>query len=441
MLSAALSRFYSDAAETDPYTSVDYNLGFDVTHYALDLTYRVEPNALSGEATLSITVADDPIDRFTLDLALVARRVETKGGPRVAKFRVSGGKLRIQLADAAPAGSQFTLTIKYGGNPRPIESPWGEIGWEETESGSLVASQPNGAPSWFPCDDTPCAKATYDMTLTVDNPFTVVANGELVSRRTAGASASRWHFSATEPMATYLVTVQIGEFATLRLGRNTTAFAPAELLPQVEREFAHQQDMLDFFEQTFGDYPFDDYRVVITSDDLEIPLEAQGLSIFGANHVRSEGVFQRLIAHELAHQWFGNSVGIGEWRDIWLNEGFACYCEWLWAEHAGGISAHAAARNHYGVLARKRKDLLLADPGTQDMFDDRVYKRGALTIHAVRRALGDDAFFRAVRDYVAAGRHSVVTPEDLISRWQAEDDVDNLVDAWLNHTALPKFPT
>lgn len=441
----------SKPATRDPYTGVDYNFGFTLTHYDLDLTYRVEPNLLSGTATLTITT--DPreeISQLTLDLAgnLVARRVTAQAAPRIVKHRQSGGKLRVTFAQPLAPATTFQLTIRYGGNPRPLHTPWGLIGWEETESGSLVASQPNGAPSWFPCDDTPSQKATFDLTITADNPFTVIASGQLVDKKSAGSASTRWHYRADSPLATYLATVQVGEFIQVPLGPTTAAWAPAHLRPAVADEFAQQQQMLDFFSATFGDYPFPDYRVVVTADELEIPLEAQGVSIFGANHITGNHTFERLIAHELAHQWFGNSTGLRHWGDIWLNEGFACYAEWLWAEHASARSAHDIARSHYSVLARKRQDVLLRDPGTRDMFDDRVYKRGALAVHAMRRLLGDAPFFHAIRSYLAAARHSTVTPADLFAQFHAvadaagttRADIDALLSAWLDSPVLPKFP-
>ncbi|MDO5031897.1 M1 family metallopeptidase [Corynebacterium sp.] len=449
LLSTALSHVASLAgkpAQTrDAYTGVEFNLGFEVSHYELDLTYRVEPNLLQGEAVLHLTALED-LDRLTLDLggAMVPRRITAKHAPRVAKFRQSGGKLRLSFAETVEEGTEFTLHIRYGGTPRPLRTVWGEIGWEETESGALVASQPNGAPSWFPCDDTPGEKATYDIRITADDPFTVISNGTLVSKKKASGSTTRWHYRTQHPMATYLATVQVGEFTTMPLGRNTTAWAPADLQYNVLEEFARQQEMLDFLSSLFGPYPFPDYQVVITEDELEIPLEAQGLSIFGSNHVQGDHRFERLIAHELSHQWFGNSVGLKEWKDIWLNEGFACYSEWLWHEHAHGVPAHNSAHAHYQVLARKKQDIIIGDPGARDMFDDRVYKRGALTVHALRRLLGDAPFFHAVRGYLAAAQHSVVTPESLISRMREAatnpQDVDELLTQWLEQPELPRFP-
>ncbi len=438
-----------NSSNRDAYTGVEFNYGFKVAHYNLELTYRVEPNLLQGEATLSVVTADEPIKQMTLDLAgnMVARRVISRHAPRVSKYRQSNNKLRLSFAEEIPANTEFALVIRYGGNPQPIRTPWGEIGWEETESGSLVASQPNGAPSWFPCDDSPSEKALYDIAITADNPFTVVSNGILKSRQAKGA-VTRWHYQTPEPMATYLVTVQIGEFTQTQLGRNTKAWFPAPLAAPVREEFSRQQDMMDFLEEKFGEYPFFDYGVVVTADTLEIPLEAQGLSIFGANHVRGDHAFERLIVHELSHQWFGNACGISDWDNIWLNEGFACYTEWLWFEHSAGKPAHESARTHYNVLLHKAQDLVVGHPGTKDMFDDRVYKRGALTVHALRRLLGDAAFFSAIQNYLNEGRHRTVTPDALKKHIYAaadsvgvsQEDVDQLLEDWLEKAELPAFP-
>lgn len=430
-------------SHTDPYTGVDFNLGFKVTHYTLDLNYRVEPNLLHGEAILSVHAVEN-LTSLTLDLggAMVARRVTAKHAPRVTKFHQSSGKLRLRFAEEIAADTKFELHIRYGGSPRPIRTTWGEIGWEETESGALVASQPNGAPSWFPCDDTLSEKALYDIIITADSPFTVISNGELVSRKASG-STTQWHYRTRHPMATYLATVQVGEFSSYSLGPNTQAWAPAFLRDRVREEFSQQQEMVDFFSSIYGPYPFPTYQVVITEDELEIPLEAQGLSIFGSNHVKGDHAFERLIAHELSHQWFGNSVGLSEWKDIWLNEGFACYSEWLWGEHKGAVSARRAARSHYHVLTRKRQDIQISDPGARDMFDDRVYKRGALAVHAIHRLLGD-AFFPTLSSYLTQHQHSVVQSGDLLSAFRsAVPDAalfDTTVTAWLDETALPKFP-
>lgn len=423
----------------DEYTGVDFNLGFHAHHYDLDLTYRVHPNRLEGSATIHIVTWKD-LDVLTLDLMnnMKVRKVTaTATGGRtaqVATFRVANNKLRVAFHQPVPVDTELLLTVQYHGNPRPRRTVWGDIGWEETDSGALVASQPNGAPSWFPCDDTPDEKATYDIRINADSPFTVLSNGELVSRRKSG-SMTLWHYRTTRPMATYLLTAQIGDYVQVPLGDRCDAWCPPALVDGVRQAFAEQADMLRVYEKLFGPYPFPRYTVVVTEDELEIPLEAHGMSTFGSNHLAP--TWERLIAHELSHQWFGNSLGLAQWNDIWLNEGFACYCEWLWFEHKGRPAADSA-REHYNKLAQLPQDVLISDPGAKDMFDDRVYKRGALALHAVRVTLGDELFFDAIREYVSAGRHGVVEPVDLRNALGPAGSA--VLDEWLG-VELPEFPS
>ena len=212
---------------------------------------------------------------------------------------------------------------------------------------------------------------------------------------------------------------------------------PPALAASVTKAFRDLPRMLNLFERSFGPYPQDHCTIVVTADALEIPLEAQGLAVFGSNHLDPDS--ERLIAHELAHQWFGNSVGIGRWRDIWLNEGFACYAEWLWSEEAGSDTVDALAGLHHARLRRLPRDLVLSDPGPDLMFDDRVYKRGALTLHALRNRIGDAAFFAVLRRWVQQHRHGLASTDDFR---QCVEDVTGssqsaLLSAWLNQTALP----
>ena len=181
---------------------------------------------------------------------------------------------------------------------------------------------------------------------------------------------------------------------------------------------------------------------MITDDSLEIPLEAQSLSIFGSNFLNRGWDAQRLIAHELSHQWFGNAVTMSTLKDIWLHEGFACYAEWLWSQESGGPSTDERAREHYDGLARKPQDLLLGDPGQDDVFDDRVYKRGAMTLHAIRRYIGDVEFFKLLPAWVAAytGRNVTTTDFAAFALQQTGHSIDELLDAWVYAPQLPAFP-
>ncbi|MEU0569932.1 M1 family metallopeptidase [Nonomuraea sp. NPDC005983] len=406
---------------------------YGVSHYDLTLRYRVSANRLEGTARLSVTAAE-PLDVLELDFGPLRVSGVTVDGAAV-RHTHRDGKLRLTLPRTLTADA--TVEVRYAGNPRPVRSAWGGLGWEELTDGSLVASQPIGAPSWFPCNDRPSDKASYRIAVTADSPYHVIANGVLTARRRA-AGATTWVHEQAEPMASYLASVQIGRYR-LDDADGTPLACPAGLAARARHDFGRQGQMMALFSELFGPYPFTGYTVVVADDDLDIPVEAQGMSIFGRNHVDGRRGFERLVAHELAHQWFGNSLTVACWQDIWLQEGFAAYAEWLWSEASGGPSADELAERWRRRLAMLPQDFVLADPGPALLFDDRVYKRGALTVHAVRRALGDGVFFPVLRAWTAGHRHGNVTTGSFaehVARHAARP-VGPLLSAWLYDKPLP----
>ena len=402
-------------AGSDPYVPGHGDRGYAVLHYDLHLTYRLVSNRLDGEATLTCRALTD-VSGLRLDLhALRAKKVHVDD--RAARFTHVASTLSIR--HPLRAGEEVAVRIRYDGTPRPVPSrTLGSAGWEELTDGVIVAAQPHGAPSWFPCNDRPDDKATYRITLTTGSDYHVAASGELTDLRHSG-STTTWTYEQTVPMATYLATVQIGRYAVTEHPGAPVPVRTVAPPRRNERDFAagfgRQAEMVSHFSELFGPYPFSSYTAVITADDLEIPLESQGLSTFGANFVDADWDAVRLVAHELAHQWFGNAVTASSWKDIWLHEGFACYAEWLWSEHCGARSAQQWARHHHAKLARLPQDLLMADPGAKLMFDDRIYKRGALTAHALRVRVGDARFFEILRTWVAAHTGGSVTSEMFIA--------------------------
>lgn len=436
----------SKAPVIDPYLPKSGNFGYRVSRYELDLEYKVAINRLGGTATITaVTLA--ALRTFSLDLsdALRVSKVSVNGR-RPQQFSTASGKLNITLSAALPAGAALTIEVRYGGSPRPIRSLWGEVGFEELTNGVLVAGQPNGASSWFPCDDHPSAKASYRIQISTDSPYRAIANGELVSRRVR-AGYTTWTYEQAEPTSTYLATLQIGDYESYKLAKSPVplyAALPPRLKRNFDHDFSRQAQMMKLFIKLFGPYPLSSgYTVVVTDDDLEIPLEAQGLSIFGANHCDGSRSSERLIAHEMAHQWFGNSVTVRRWRDIWLHEGFACYAEWLWSEESGAMSANGLARQYYQRLRSSPQNLLLTDPGPKDMFDDRVYKRGALTLHALRGVIGDKRFFALLKDWNTRYRHSTAVTDDFtgLAANYADTSLHALWNAWLYSTAVPPLNT
>jgi aminopeptidase N len=410
-------------------------LNFHVSHYDLELRTKPATGRLSGRARLTVLTSamDAPLE---LDFgSLRVERVLVDGKP--ARWTHRGGKLRIRgrfLVD-----TPFPVEVRYAGRPEPVHTRyWGDVGWDELTDGVIVASQPVGAPSWFPCADLVGAKASFRIVVNVPSAYTVVANGVLTSRESSG-STTTWTYTADEPMSPYLATVQIGLYERVLLSSGQILAAPRGLRVAAQRDFGRQPRIMRVFTELFGPYPFTEYAVVVTDDELEVPVEAQGLSIFGANHVDGQRGYERLVAHELAHQWFGNSVGLADWQHIWLNEGFAAYAEWLWSERSGGPSAAVLADRSRAVLAGLPQNLRIGDPPARDMFDDRLYQRGALTLHTLRTQLGDRPFFALLREWTDKHRHATVTTDDFVALAErhAGRSLRGFFDAWLFQTALP----
>ena len=415
---------------------------YAVSHYDLTLAYDVDSNQLRGKAALTAEAVVE-LRQLRLDLSGLRVAKVTVDGV-AARYVVKPDHLVVAPRRAIKSAEGFRVVVTYSGRPRPVPDGDDECGWEELADGVLVAGQTNGSPSWFPCNDRPDDKATYRIELTAPNPYHVVANGVCTSQWRS-ASTTRWVYEQHEPMATYLATVQIGRYVVHPVTASAvpmTAVLPHAQLARYERAFGRQPEMLDFFARLFGPYPFAGYTVVVTEDELEIPLEAQGMSTFGSNFLSDDWDSVRLVAHELSHQWFGNAVTASSWRDIWLHEGFACYCEWLWSEESGGRPADARARDHWAKLAAKPQDLLLADPGPDLMFDDRVYKRGALLLHALRLTVGDETFFAMLRTWVERHLYGSVTSVMFESHAErvAGRPLADLFDAWLRQRALPALP-
>jgi aminopeptidase len=210
--------------------------------------------------------------------------------------------------------------------------------------------------------------------------------------------------------------------------------------------------MIDYFETVFGEYPFDMYGVVVADTDLSFALETQTITLFGRDvisSVSSRGSYQEsVIAHELAHQWFGNSVTPATWRDLWLNEGFATYAQVLWEEHTEGrASAERLLESHYSVL---RNPMIIsaglaapADPPPTRLFNQVVYLRGGLTLHVLRLHVGDEAFFKILREWAQRYQYSNATTQDFIDlavEVSGDAGVPALMDTWLYQDALPDIP-
>lgn len=429
----------------DPYYPLVGNTGYDVEHYDLDLRIEItELDHVDGIATIDLHTTAD-LDQLSLDLVGLVVDQATIEGVSVDAEQTDA-KLRLRFSETIPANSDLTIRIDYSGSPisTASETRIGSIGWFDVGSlASVAVGEPTGARTWFPVNDHPSDKATYSFTLDVADPLVGVANGQRTSNELLdGRRRTTWEMR--QPMASYLATVSVGDYQLISSEAAATTGVPVEdavpsrLASVFDGDFDQTDEMIDVFSELFGPYPFDEYGVLVVDADFGFALETQGRSLFSASFVDGDGSIERIVAHELAHQWFGNHVSPATWRDIWLNEGFASYAEDLWLEFGRGDSAAALEAR---LLERASVSLAPApgDPGAAGLFDASVYRRGGLTLHALRLEVGDAEFFDILQTWVERFGGGSASTADFValSEELSGEQLDDFFESWLGDGALP----
>ncbi|MEU9290494.1 M1 family metallopeptidase [Streptomyces sp. NPDC048275] len=425
----------------DPYFPLSGNGGYDVRHYALTVGYDPQSRHLDGKAVITARTTQR-LTRFDLDLKGLKVTGVTVDHAK-ASYRRDGQELVITPRHSLRKNQGFHVTVTYSGTPKPVTDPDGSVdGWIPTDDGAFVAGEPQGAMTWFPANSHPTDKASYEFTLTVPKGSTAVANGVLRGQRTTqGRTTFRWRQS--EPMAAYLATATVGKFKVEQYTtpdgikvynavdpREATAAAPVlKKLPSV----------LAWESGIFGPYPFRAAGAIVDrAPQVGYALETQTRPVYDRAPDLST------LVHESAHQWFGDSVTLTAWKDIWLNEGFATYTEWLYAEQHGGESAQQTFDSLYASPADS--DLWAfppADPGSgAHIFEAPVYSRGAMALHKLRTAVGDPTFFRILRGWATEHRdgHGTTAQFIRLSERLSGQGLDALFHTWIGTAGKPSSP-
>jgi aminopeptidase N len=402
------------------------NPGVDVQDYLVDIAYDGPDGRVTGAVTLRIEFTDSR-DEFTLDSLGPEVSAVTIDGDEVA-FEADDPELRITPSTPIVAGKVVDVRVEFAADPDQWSSQSGlPSGWFTTPGGSYVLNEPDGARTWLPSNDHPSDKATWTFRITVPADVTAVANGRLVgttSSTIAGAAATTWEWREDEPMATYLVQLLTGDYEIVESqtasGLPLVNVALRDDVARMQPFFDASEAQIEFFESQFGPYPLDRYGLAITDSFGGLAMETQGRSLFSRDDLRDVNgyVEQLLLSHELAHQWFGNAVTPAMWGDIWLNESFATYAQWMWLEHIGlttvGDEAdRALAQRQFG------DGDATGSPAANDLFGYNSYDGGAIVLHALRDTIGDPAFFGTLRRWAADNEGTSRTTDDFIALAEA----------------------
>ncbi|MFD3454902.1 M1 family metallopeptidase [Streptomyces sp. NPDC058691] len=429
------------------------NPGYDVHDYDISLTYHGNDRPLSAVTRID-ALATDTLDSFHLDFARgTVSSVEVNQQP--ARFTTVREELVVTPFVPVPEGGRMEITVVHTSDP----TTKGDTGWIRTRDGLVMANQASAAHTVFPCNDHPSDKARFVFHVTARKDLTVVANGLPEPSLTRGA-ATTWTYRTAHPMATELAQISIGHSAVLhRTGpgglplRDVLDAADPDR-GALEKRLAQTSDQLAWMEEQVGPFPFEAYGILSVNTVTGFELETQTLSLFERRVLLArEADAAPVMVHELAHQWFGDSVSPATWSDLWLNEGHATWYQWRYgAEKYHEYTLDKLARSAYEIDGELRRaggppahPLVPGDPGAQaklSIFRGNVYFGGALALYALRQEMGADVFQELERAWVTRHRDGVASTADFIALASetAGRDLGPFLRAWLYGPTTPPMP-
>ncbi|WP_299540578.1 M1 family metallopeptidase [uncultured Streptomyces sp.] len=428
------------------------NPGYDVLAYDLALTYGGDPAAPLEAVTTIEARTTEPLDRINLDFTHGTVRSVTVNALR-ADFATAEEDLVVDAPGRLPAGVPLRITVRHTSDPVGDK---GSGGWVRTADGLAMANQADAGHRVFPSNDHPADKAFFTFRLTAPRGVTAVANGLPAGTRDHGATKT-WIYRTEHPMATELAQVSLGKSVVLHRegprGLPVRDVVPAADRAAVEPWLAKTPDQIRWMEGQVGAYPFETYGLLIADTETGFELETQTLSLFERRLFTDtrypEWYVDSVMVHELAHQWFGDSVSPASWSDLWLSEGHASWYEARYTEDRFGYAQETRMREAY-----RRSDAWRAAggpparpdapaPGQKlSLFRPVVYDGSALVLYALRAEIGEAAFGRLEREWVRRHRDGSAGTADFTALAQrvAGRDLTAFFDGWLYGEKTPPMP-
>jgi aminopeptidase N len=403
--------------------------GIDVLHYAFDINLPDRGRWIDGRATIALR-RTARVDALVLDM--VAMKVDSVlvNGKAVV-FTQADSTLRLTLPPGS--GDSLSVAVRYSGEPKDglIFSNDASGRWQ-----AFGDNFPNRARFWLPVIDHPSDKATVSWTVRAPADRKVIANGELDAGKGDGAGPSVTRWRTAQPITTYLMVIGVAPFAVVDLGESAcglaeksrcvrqSVWASPEVRDYLPGPFAKAGAIVDFFSRLVGPYPYEKLAHVQSATRYG-GMENASAIFYSDNAFKRRNVGEGLIAHETAHQWFGDAVTESEWPHVWLSEGFATYFAALWTEHAYGDSAFRAdlTRMRSGAIGNAiAAEKAVVDTTLSDVakvLNSNVYPKAGFTLHMLRREIGDSAFFRGIRAYYTKYRHKNALTQDLMREFES----------------------
>ncbi|HEY3716710.1 MAG TPA: M1 family metallopeptidase [Jatrophihabitantaceae bacterium] len=425
------------------------NGGYDVSHYKIAIDYDPASGLLTGDTTITARATQD-LSQFDLDFLLPVTSATVNGQPATTSeyaydtpARNYGGELVVTPAHSIRRGTALTVRVKYAGKPADVQVG-GFSPWFPTPTGAVIADEAEASAWWFPANDHPTDKATYDVSTTVPAGVQAIGNGRLAGTATHGAKTTyRWREDL--PMATYLAFVAIGKY-TVTTGHTrggvpfTNAIAKQDVPAAAAGDIARTPEVIDWETKLWGPYPFDSTGGVVPDLAFGYALETQTRPTYSSDFW-DDGSDIYVVVHENAHQWFGDSVSVSDWSDIWLNEGFAVMTEWLWSETHGDGSAQSLFDSTYAKYPASDPfwTVKVGDPGAAKIFSTPIYERGPMVLQALRNRIGDGTFLRLLRVWALLHRHgnASIAQFESLAELLSGQDLDGFFQTWLFTPSKP----